>query len=119
MGADATADSVDGEASAQSRDERWIGLVASLGERGLEIGDQRLAEAQVRLRTRDDLVEPTAGGRKLLCCRDPALGRGRQPTDQLSEALLVVSAGPGHPFTRPLGGRVSSFHLTTESSETA
>src|SRR6266498_932992 len=36
-------------------------------ERRLEVGDERLAELDVGLGTRDDVVERAPGGRQLLC----------------------------------------------------
>ena len=55
-----------GEPRANCFGERRIRLVAGVGERALEVGDQRVAERPIRACALDDVVEPAASERDLL-----------------------------------------------------
>ena len=88
------------EALAELVDDAAVGLVALRRECLLEVGDQRLAEREVGLGARDDLVERAARGRKLLRGPHPAGGGGTQESEEHSESLFVVEAR--HLLPRPV-----------------
>src|SRR5262245_7529375 len=102
----------------QLRDHVQVGLVALLLERGLEIGDERVPEREVRLRASHDLVEGAPRGGQLLRGLHPARGGGRKYSQERAEPLFVVSALPGHLTARRRGPVVSSLESLTKLNET-
>jgi hypothetical protein len=80
------------EPAAQLIEWKRLRLVADVPKRGLEIGDQPLAEGLVGDRAGNDVVELAAAARKLLSRADPAFGRRREGAEQLSESHFVVWA---------------------------
>src|SRR5439155_26267165 len=89
-------ESVPLETLAQLVDQRRNRLVALAFEYGLEVGDQSLAEPEIRLGPRDDLVQAAPRLGKLLRGLHPSLRGRSQHGQKLAQALLVVSSRTSH-----------------------
>src|SRR2546428_12302342 len=78
------ADAISGlrEAAPEGLDDARLGVVARLGERSFEVGDDLGSELPVGLGPRDDLVEAGPRGRELLGGAHPGLRGRRQESPQ-------------------------------------